>query len=119
MTRVLVVGMPRSGSTWTAEILGLAEGTRALQEPDNPDNNPAAVAVRSVRGWHPTLEVGQAAPDYQRLWDLAFAGGWPKRGECALQERLCYISPRRYWNRSFEAPGRSRRRCAPVLKTWW
>jgi hypothetical protein len=77
LTRVLVAGVPRSGTTWVAEMLGLAHGAVVVQEPDNPDANPAAAPVRRERGMHPVLEPGIAAPDYARIWDLAFAGGWP------------------------------------------
>lgn len=69
------------------DILSLAEGARAVGEPDNPLLNPAALEVRRARGWHPLIEVGESAPDYQRVWDLAFAGGWPTHGAVRLVGR--------------------------------
>ena len=33
--RILVAGLPRSGTTWVAEVLGRTAGARYLHEPDN------------------------------------------------------------------------------------
>lgn len=77
MGRVLVVGTPRSGSTWTAEVLGLAARTQLVHEPDNAPVNPAAARTTRLRGMFPMITAGESAPDYKVLWDLAFAGGWP------------------------------------------
>lgn len=77
MTRVLVVGLPRSGTTWVANVLGRHPGSVVVQEPDNPDANPLARPVQAARGLHPVLRPGDEAPDYEQLWRLAYQGGWP------------------------------------------
>ena len=76
MNRILVVGVPRSGTTWVAEVLGTAARTALVQEPDNPDANPLAAPVRARRGLHPIIAPTDAAPDYAALWAPAFEGGW-------------------------------------------
>jgi Sulfotransferase family len=80
MTRILIAGLPRSGTTWAAEMLGSSPGVRSIHEPDNPVMSSAAASVRAKRGMHPLLDPGELAPDYQQIWDLAFAGRGPTRG---------------------------------------
>lgn len=75
MTRVLVVGVPRSGTTWVATILGSTEFAGVLLEPD--DHTLYAFAARAKRGlpggWHtPVLSPDDEAPDYDVLWQEAF-----------------------------------------------
>jgi len=76
-SRVLVIGAPRSGTTWVAEVLGATPHTKLIHEPDNPDPNPQAWRARELHGWYPVLRSGERYIDYERIWDLAFAGGWP------------------------------------------
>jgi len=77
---VLVVGVPRSGTTWVAQIL--ARGGRAsyLEEPDN--HLRFAYAFRAKRRLgaraYPGLVAGAAGAglgDYEALWRSAFSGG--------------------------------------------
>jgi hypothetical protein len=76
MRRVLIVGQFRSGTTWLSHIVG-APPVRYVHEPDNRRHNPPAYAATLGLGFMPSLEVGDEAPNYRRLWQLAFAGGWP------------------------------------------
>ena len=74
--RVLVVGQFRSGTTWLSHIVG-SPPVRYVHEPDNFRHDRLARAATQGLGFMPSLEVGEEAPAYRRLWQLAFAGGWP------------------------------------------
>lgn len=79
--RVLVVGLPRSGTTWVGEVLGRTAGARYLHEPDNHLVRPEAWWAKRRLGPYPELGRGDdgggsdAGRDYERLWDKAFTGG--------------------------------------------
>jgi hypothetical protein len=72
---VLVVGPPRSGTTWVGQVLGLDSDACSINEPDNETQIPFALKAKRSLGRYPVLEPGDEAPaDYERLWDRAFAG---------------------------------------------
>jgi sulfotransferase family protein len=73
--RVLVAGLPRSGTTWVGEVLGHTAGARYLHEPDNHLVRPDAWWAKRRFGAYPELSPGAAGGDYERLWALAFNGG--------------------------------------------
>jgi hypothetical protein len=73
--RVLVAGIPRSGTTWVGRVLGQADGAGYVHEPDNHLVRPEAWWAKRDLGAYPHLVPGQAAPDYERLFRMAFAGG--------------------------------------------
>jgi hypothetical protein len=73
--RVLVAGLPRSGTTWVGEVLGRTAGARYLHEPDNHLVRPEAWWAKRHLGGYPELSPGADAGDYERLWAQAFAGG--------------------------------------------
>ncbi|HEX5613928.1 MAG TPA: sulfotransferase [Acidimicrobiia bacterium] len=88
MTRVLVVGPPRSGTTWIAQALGRCTDTRYVHEPDGTSE---VFALRAKRGRpvHLALDPHDVARDYERLWAGAFAGGHRSRSARArLTKRL-------------------------------
>jgi hypothetical protein len=72
---IVIVGLPRSGTTWTLRALGSAMGTGKLLEPDNEDKSPAAIHAKLKVGRYPVLEPGDQAPAYQRLWEWILDGG--------------------------------------------
>lgn len=74
MTRVLLLGVPRSGTTWSGRVLGHTAGTAYVNEPDG-DTEPYAFTARLGFGGPPTLEPGAEHRAYERLWAGAFAGG--------------------------------------------
>lgn len=76
MHRVLVLGAPRTGTTWIGEALGHADDAVYVHEPDGVDE-PFAFRAKLGLAHHPVLEPGDEAPDYARLWAGAFAGGRP------------------------------------------
>ncbi|MDQ6617441.1 MAG: sulfotransferase [Actinomycetota bacterium] len=95
MKRVLVTGLPRSGTTWVANVLGQAPGAVLVQEPDNPDANPLAASVKADLGLHPVLAPGEESPRYRQLWELAYAGGWPTGpGLLAVARQTKKLPPR-------------------------
>lgn len=76
MTRLLVAGVPRSGTTWIGQTLGRTEGSVYVHEPDG-DHDPFAFRARLGHGVAPALDADTVDPDYERLFAGAFAGGRP------------------------------------------
>ncbi len=71
--RVLVVGTPRSGTTWVGSVLGKTAGAGYVHEPDEVEKQP--YAMKALRGLArlPVLAADDRAPAaYSRLWDAAF-----------------------------------------------
>lgn len=75
-TPVLVIGAPRAGATWVAEVLSLTSSRATwVNEPDNEWLDLFALRAKLPLGRFPILSAGDHAPeDYQRLWQRAFAG---------------------------------------------
>lgn len=71
---ILVVGLPRSGTTWTESILGTAIGAAIISEPDNEKLSAPAIRAKRVLGRYPVLAPGDAAPAYEQLWRWALTG---------------------------------------------
>jgi hypothetical protein len=69
VTRVLIAGLPRSGTSWVGAALGSAPDTSYVREPDNVSAFPYAVKAQRAVGGYPILAPGDAVPDvYRRLW---------------------------------------------------
>ena len=71
---VLVVGLPRSGTTWTAQLLAHAPGWRSVLEPDNEKTSVVALGAKRGLGRFPALSPGDGAEAYRGMWAWAFAG---------------------------------------------
>jgi len=72
---VLVVGAPRSGTTWIGQVLSHTDGLCFVHEPDNETQRPFAARAKRTLGRWPVLDAGDRVPDgYHRLWERAFAG---------------------------------------------
>jgi sulfotransferase family protein len=84
---LLVVGVPRSGTTWVARVLAQNVGTGYIEEPDNQFRFPYALRVkrRLGRGEYPALEIEESAPGYELLWARALSTG---QGPLTLSERV-------------------------------
>ena len=80
------MGLPRAGATWVAEVLGRAENTAVVNEPDNETFRPFAVRAKLPLGRFPVLDASDDAPDdYTALWSAAFSSsGGALRGVRAL-----------------------------------
>jgi len=86
---LLVASAPRTGTTWVARALSVADGATLINEPDNEWPNPFALKAKLSLGQYPVLEEGDRAPfDYDRLWERAFAGFRPPRFRTAAARRL-------------------------------
>lgn len=96
--RVLVVGVPRSSTTWVGSVLAAAPDTILVHEPDNREVDAyAGVAKRGlgVHGFFPVVAPGERASEYGVLWRLAMRGGWPDRGAAARLHDLGVAALRR------------------------
>lgn len=84
MHRVLLVGVPRGGTTWVGTMLGSTAGAVYVHEPDGT-HDPFAFRSKFDLLHHPMLDPGETAVDYERLWAGAFAGGTPTH---SLRDRI-------------------------------
>lgn len=78
MSRVLLLGVPRSGTTWVGRALGATDGAAYVNEPDG-FGEPLALGIMLKYGEHPYIAPGDKAADYEQLWTSAFGGGLPSR----------------------------------------
>jgi len=76
---VLVAGIPRSGTTWTGQVLAHAHGSTLLHEPDNEKEHLEALRAKRSLGRFPVLRPGDLAPAYEDLWRRAFSGAAEQR----------------------------------------
>lgn len=76
---IVIVGLPRSGTTWTLRALRSAAGAHAVLEPDNEDMHPAAIHAKRQVGRYPVLEPGTASAAYRSLWEWALLGAHEDR----------------------------------------
>ena len=74
LRRLLITGVPRSGTTWLGRVLRRTAGTRYVDEPDNEVKEPFALKTKRGMGTFPALAPGDEASGLERLWDLAFGG---------------------------------------------
>jgi Sulfotransferase family len=71
---IVIVGVPRSGTSWTMRALGNAVGATNILEPDSEDKWPSAIHAKRNLGRYPVLTPGDEAPAYRRLWSWTFDG---------------------------------------------
>jgi len=71
---LLVVGVPRSGTTWTSNVLGATAGARLVAEPDNEKLSVPAIWAKRRLGRFPVLDDGDHSFRYWQLWRWAFSG---------------------------------------------
>jgi sulfotransferase family protein len=92
--RILVVGLPRSGTSWFAEALSHARGVRYVAEPDNRDSGEYATVGMRGLDIAPVLAPGDRARGYERLFAVAFRGGWLHNPRIASVTALARRAPR-------------------------
>jgi hypothetical protein len=93
--RALLVGLPRSGTTWLANVIAAHPDVHLVHEPDNRDLDVLGWLGTGHIGQLPSPRVGASAPDYELMWRLSFSGGWPRRGAMVR-----IIRPLRSWGSS-------------------
>lgn len=93
LIRALVIGCPRSGTTWLTEAMGTTQGAWAVIEPDNHVMNPPARAILEHHGLFPVLRPDEPAPVFEQIWDSAFSPGTIMR-----------VKPTNWLSRSGRAP---------------
>jgi hypothetical protein len=72
----LIIGMPRSGTTWIGTVLNTAYGTRLISEPDNEKGSPLAwLSKRDVHRF-PYLTPQDHAEDYETMWRAILSGAY-------------------------------------------
>jgi hypothetical protein len=89
MSRVIVVGVPRSGTTWVATLLGSAKDSTYLEEPDNHLMHPFAFRAkhRLPGRFYTALPPDEDAAEYELLWREAFGGSGDQGRRAPLATR--------------------------------
>ena len=114
--RALIVGAPRSGTTWVASVLSQVPDARLVHEPDNDLMDPFALRAKVGLGRYPVLAACDVARDYERLWESAFTSGlrlgsvrdWMARGSL-------YLTPLNWVDRIVEGDARLSTRALKVI----
>jgi len=97
---VLLVGLPRSGTTWMADLLTRPRHLAQIYEPDNEKNDPLAwYAKRSLHRF-PYLAGDDRVPEFEAFWRFVFSGQWPRT---SLLYRGLQQWFRRVWGPALEA----------------
>ena len=65
---ILIVGLPRSGTTWVGEVLSSARNTYYVFEPDNEGLSPLAWLCKKDIHRFPYLVAKDESADYHLLW---------------------------------------------------
>ncbi len=79
MRSVLLMGLPRGGTTWIGQVLGHTRGAVYVHEPDGTAD-PFAFRAKRHQFNQPVIDAGaprSAAPELAALFDGALAGGAP------------------------------------------
>ncbi|MEY2447900.1 MAG: hypothetical protein QOH79_1376 [Acidimicrobiaceae bacterium] len=78
--RVALLGLPRCGTTWSANLLSAHPAVSLVNEPDNRTFDVLGWLGTGRLGVVPCLSPGDRASEYRTMWRIAFAGGWPEAG---------------------------------------
>jgi hypothetical protein len=71
---LLLVGIPRSGTTWTMQVLGADPNLHPLLEPDNEGSSAPAIWGKAAAGRFPALQPGDHDQRYRELWSWILDG---------------------------------------------
>jgi len=77
---ILIVGLPRSGTTWVGEVFSSAHNTRYIFEPDNEGLSPLAWLYKKDIHRFPYLTSKDKSVGYHQLWRTVLSGRtwtWP------------------------------------------
>ncbi|MCZ2126846.1 MAG: sulfotransferase [Anaerolineales bacterium] len=75
LSSILIVGLPRSGTTWVGETLSSASNTDYLFEPDNEKLSPLAWLYKKELHRFPCLGANDEDASYRQLWQTILHGG--------------------------------------------
>jgi hypothetical protein len=76
MKPLLIVGIPRTGTTWVAQVCKAGAGCPLLHEPDNEGVTPLALWGKQTVGRFPWFPENATPPaPYRALWRAAMSGG--------------------------------------------
>jgi Sulfotransferase family len=71
---LLLVGIPRSGTTWTMQVLGADPNLNPLLEPDSEGTSAPAIWGKKDAGRFPALQPGDHDERYRGLWSWILDG---------------------------------------------
>jgi Sulfotransferase family len=71
---LMIVGIPRSGTTWTYRILECESSLFPMIEPDNEAHSGPAISAKRRTGRFPVLAPGERDDAYRLLWSWALQG---------------------------------------------
>lgn len=91
MSRILIAGPPRSGTTWIAQTLARSEGAVYVHEPDGAWE-PFALRAGLGLPTQPVLDPGDRAERLEALWAGVFAGGARRTGPLDRLSKYCLDS---------------------------
>ncbi len=95
---LLLVGIPRSGTTWTMQVLGADPNLDPLLEPDNEGTSAPAIWGKKAAGRFPALQPGDHDQRYHDLWSWILEGA-PRSLRLRLAAQIL---------RPVQPPGRTR-----------
>jgi hypothetical protein len=95
---LLLVGIPRSGTTWTMQVLGADPNLHPLLEPDNEGTSAPAIWGKKAAGRFPALQPGDHDERYRELWSWILEGA-PRNLRLRLAAQVL---------RPVQPPGRTR-----------
>lgn len=90
---ILVVGAPRSGTSWVARIIASHPSVGYFHEPDNEKLHPVAFYLKQRLHRFPYLRAADDSPEFETLWKLALYGRFPGRRVRKAADRLGRLAP--------------------------
>lgn len=71
---ILLVGIPRAGTTWSSRVLAAGGSLYPVMEPDNESRSAPALRAKRRAGRFPVLQPGDRDDAFLRLWSWALDG---------------------------------------------
>jgi hypothetical protein len=90
---LLIAGMPRSGTSWTQEVLECDDQLYSLREPDSEADCPSAIWAKRQSGRFPVLAPGDRDDNYRQLWAWSLDGATETLRLRLAGKMLEYMSP--------------------------
>lgn len=72
MKKILLLGVPRTGTTWVGDIIGLSQNMEYVLEPDNEKTSLLAYCLKRELMRFPVLSQEQHNPFYSQFWQFIF-----------------------------------------------